>query len=407
MRGGSLLRIPLAVALLIPALLAFGAGTARAQCGEEERGESAFQRPGVLLVALCGPKQQAAVMRLDRAGALDTSFAGDGTLGPWPSNNPPHLAVTEGGKFLVQMRLGLERKRSRLVLRRFTTDGTLDRSFAGGNAKVPTNPQHSSPAGLIRVFSQPGGTSVVAYYGGDDGCFGNDCSESTNFIRLFRYSATGEQIAAASYYTEYWDLEGIAMAPDGGLIVTGSATEYETGTYLWTKPDLAARLHRNFAEEAGPSGVVAPGPGGTVLAAGTGAITRYLHGGAVDAGFGEDGSVECGTGHSYLSVLESLGAAGLLAAGGGDGCELVEYRPDGSLNQGFGSGGSVDLKALGLIPPRYRLESVAVGPAGELAVVYGNEDEPVMRIVRFTSAGRLDTGFGKGGVVTLRRFAPA
>jgi uncharacterized delta-60 repeat protein len=399
-------RLPLSLGLLVLTLAAFGTGTARAQCGEEEDGELAFQSSGMLLVGACGPKQQAAVLRIDRAGKLDTTFAEDGSLGPWPSNSSPHLATTAADKFLVQMRLGLGRKHHRVVLRRFSADGKLDRSFAAGNAVVPTNPHNSSIAGLIRVFSQPGGTSVVAYYGSFDGCFGSFCAERTYFIRLFRYSATGKRIGEAEYYTEYWELEGLAMAPDGGLIVTGENSEYGTDTYLRTKPNLKSRARQDFDEESGPGGPVAAGPGDTFFAGGE-LVTRYRLGGTVDRSFGEGGSVSCEAGESYFSNLQGLGSAGLLAAGGGGGCELVRYRRDGSLDRRFGSGGMVDLEALGLVPSRYRLESVAVGPAGEIAVSYRNEDEPVLRICRFSADGRLETGFGKGGVVTIRNFQPA
>jgi hypothetical protein len=271
---------------------------------------------------------------------------------------------------------------------------------------VPTNPHSSSVAGPIRVFSQPGGTSVVAYYGSFDGCFGSFCAESTYFIRLFRYSATGKRIGEAEYYTEYWELNGIAMAPDGGLIVTGENSEYETDTYLRTKPNLKSRAHKNFTEEVGPTGLVAPGPGDTFFAAGSGRIARYRVGGALDPSFGEGGSATCANDAQYFSALQSLGTAGLLAAAEGP-CGLAEFGPDGSPKQGFGSGGTVDIKALSLVPSRYRLESVAVGPSGEIAVSYRYEEEPVLKILLFSAAGRLETGFGKGGVVTIRDFRPA
>jgi len=404
----ALLRVPATLGLLMLAIAAFWAGPAYAQCGEEERGEVAFGRAGELYVGLCGPKQSAAVLRLDRAGKLDSSFAEDGTLGPWPSNSPPHLAVATEGKLLVQMQVGFGRRHHRVVLRRFTATGKLDRSFASGNAVVPTNPHNSAPSGLIRVFSQPGGSSVVAYYGSFDGCFGSFCAERTYFIRMLRYSASGKRVGDQEYYSEYWELDGLAMAPDGGLIVTGDETEYGKGTYLRTKPDLKSRVSKQFEEEeTGPSGVVAAGPGDTFYAGGGGQVARYRPGGAIDRSFGERGSVECEAEESYFGELEGTRPGGVLAAGGGGPCELVEYRRDGSLNAGFGTKGSVNLEALGLVPSRYRLESIAVGPGGEIAGVYGSEDHPVLRVVRLSADGRLETGFGKGGVVTLRDFAPA
>jgi hypothetical protein len=401
-----MVRFSAIVGLLVLALAAFGAGTAQARCGEEEDGELAFQPSGKLLVGVCGTKQRAAVLRIDPTGKLDTSFAEDGSLGPWPSNTSPHLATAAGGKFLVEMRLGLGRKHHRVVLRRFAADGKIDRSFAAGNAVVPTNPHNSSIAGLVRVFSQPGGTSVVAYYGSFDGCFGNFCAERTYFIRLFRYSATGKRIGEAEYYTEYWELNGIAMAPDGGLIVTGENSEYGTDTYLRTKPNLKSRVHMNFTENAGPTGLVAPGPEDTFFAAGSGRITRYQVGGVLDPSFGDGGSASCDNEYQYFSELQSLGSAGLLVATPEGRCGLAGFGPKVSPKQEFGSGGTVNFKTLGLVPSRYGLESVAIGPSGEIAVSFRSEEEPVVKVLRFSAGGRLETGFGKGGVVTIQDFRP-
>ena len=241
MKRSFLFGVPLLVGLLAILIAAFGAGAARAGCGEEESDELAFQASGKLLIGLCGAKQRAAVLRLDQVGRLDDGFAEDGSLGPWPSNDAPHLTTTEDGRVLVEMQLGIEHKHHRFVLRRFSADGALDHSFSAGNAPVPTNPRHSAP-GLTRVFSQPGGTSVVAYYAYDDGCYEGFCAESVNFIRMFRYSQVGRLIDESQHYTEYWDLHGIAMAADGGLIVTGEESEYLTGTYLRTKPNLKVRV---------------------------------------------------------------------------------------------------------------------------------------------------------------------
>ena len=51
--------------------------------------------------------------------------------------------------------------------------------------------------------------------------------------------------------------------------------------------------------------------------------------------------------------------------------------------------------------------SVAVGPSGEIAISFRYEEEPVLKILRFSRRGRLETGFGEGGVVTIRDFRPA
>ncbi|HKZ14149.1 MAG TPA: hypothetical protein VJL81_09930 [Solirubrobacterales bacterium] len=395
-------KLSVVLALLALACAAFGAGTARAECGEEGSEELAFQGSGKILVALCGPSRQAAVLRLDGAGQLDPTFAEDGSLGPWPSAFSPHVAVTQDDKLLVQMRLAQGR---RVVLRRFSADGRLDRSFAGGNAPVPSNRNRSLPH-QIRVFSQPQGTSVVAYVGEDDGCFGGFCAERTTFLRLFRYSATGRRIAEVTRYSESWSLSNITMAPDGDILAAGEEGEYWTLTYLRTKPNLKARTARKVPEafDSGNSKIF-PGPGKSVLLSGQeGAIGRYRPDWSLDESFGEAGFARCGPKDAYLEPLASLPSGGFLAQGSSAPCGLMRYQADGRPDPTFGTGGSVDLGALGLIPSRYRLESLAIGPTGQIAIAFGNEDKPIVRVSLFSPDGQLETGFGSNGVVTIRNF---
>jgi uncharacterized delta-60 repeat protein len=397
-------RFLLAAVLVLLAFAAFGPRAAHAECLEAKGDELDFQQSGKLLVGLCSPQQQAEVLRLDRTGRLDPSFAADGSLGPWPETGPPHLAVTPSGKLLVQMRLGSEREAERLVLRRFSADGALDRSFGEGSGSVlvPTHKERSQPAGEILVFSQPGGNSVVGYYGSDSGCIESFCAERTYFLRLFRYSPTGKLIDTAWYYTEYWDLRGLTMAPEGGFIVTGSATEYGIDTYMRTWPNLKVRVHRNFHEGRGPGTLPAAGPGGTFWTAGEiGQATRYRLDGSVDQGVGEGGlTAACPPAGSSFGALQRLPSGGLLAAGGG--CGVAEYRADGSLDPGFGEGGVVDLRRMGLIPRRYGLRSVDVGPQGQVALAFSNYDRPLVRIIRLSPSGALARRFGDDGLVTLR-----
>ena len=152
---------------------------------------------------------------------------------------------------------------------------------------------------------------------------------------------------------------------------------------------------------------MAAAPGTSFFAGnGDGRIARYRLSGAPISDFGEGGTVDCEAEYSYFSHLQSLGAAGFLAAGGNGPCGLVKFRPSGSRGPAFGSGGSVDIDALGLIPDRYRLESVAVGPTGQIALAYGYEDGPIAKVLLFSPDGRLQTGFGTGGVVTIRDLRP-
>jgi hypothetical protein len=87
-------------------------------------------------------------------------------------------------------------------------------------------------------------------------------------------------------------------------------------------------------------------------------------------------------------------------------CGLAKFGADGRPDQGFGSGGGVDLEASGLIPAGFRFESIAVGPEGQFAIAYAAAEKPIVRISRFTADGQLETGFGTNGVVTVRGLQP-
>jgi hypothetical protein len=401
--GASTRRLLAALGLALLLIAARGAGSARAACGEEGGDEIAFQGSGKLLFAACGKGRQA-VIRLDAGGRLDPSFAGDGSLGPWTSRSAAHLAVTPEGKVLVQMSLGKGKAR-RVVLRRFFADGRLDRSFAAGNATVLRG---GTPEG-IRVFAQPGGTAVLAYYGEDDGCYGNDCAERNNYLQLVRYSATGRRIAEASYYTEDWSLRDIAMAPEGDLLVVGRSAEYGKATYLRTKPNLKPRAKHSFPDGPFEPGIAAvlPGPGASFFgSSGFGPAQRFLPDWSTDGSFGEAGFANCGPAEASVTPRAGLPSGGFLATGGDPSCGLAEFDARGRLDPAFGSGGSVDLVALGLLPPPYRLQSLATGPEGQIATVSANPDKPVVRISRLTADGQLETGFGANGVETVDGVRP-
>ncbi len=85
----------------------------------------------------------------------------------------------------------------------------------------------------------------------------------------------------------------------------------------------------------------------------------------------------------------------------------MRYLADGRPDPTFGSAGSVDLPELGLASRHARIESLAVGPGGEIAIAVGNDQyKPILRICRLSAEGQLETGFGTDGVVTVRSFQP-
>ena len=135
------------------------------------------------------------------------------------------------------------------------------------------------------------------------------------------------------------------------------------------------------------------------------ALVRYAASGALDAGFGTGGKVvtTIGSHASGRSVaVQSDGkivVAGFSDLGGGNSFTLVRYTASGVLDAGFGTGGkvttNVGLNNIG--------ESVAVQSDGKIIVAgycYTSSNDYDFALLRYTTSGALDSGFGTSGKVT-------
>lgn len=121
------------------------------------------------------------------------------------------------------------------------------------------------------------------------------------------------------------------------------------------------------------------------------------------------GNFEGATTHEVLPDGRYVLAGGtnlpFVDGSGGFDLAVLAYRPDGSLDEGFGVGGIVRLdldQANGADEWAYAL---AADPAGSVVVAgyakqRGEEDEALL-VARLEADGRLDPDFGDGGIVTL------
>lgn len=122
---------------------------------------------------------------------------------------------------------------------------------------------------------------------------------------------------------------------------------------------------------------------------------RLLAAGDLDATFGSGGVVTSpfGSTSSSISALALQPDGKIIAAGfTGQAYAIARYNTDGSLDQSFGSGGTVVIDSPG------SAHSVALEPDGDIIVVgdrnTGTDDTLV---VQLTSHGALDPGFGANG----------
>lgn len=125
-------------------------------------------------------------------------------------------------------------------------------------------------------------------------------------------------------------------------------------------------------------------------------VSRLRANGTPDPTFHGDGRrLTSLTGQDVPRRVVPLGGGAFLVAGSaGNAFGLVAYRPDGRLDQGFGTGGKVvtDVSAAA-----DQIRDVRVQPDGAILVAGTAGDG--FAVVRYLRDGTLDPGFGDGGVV--------
>ena len=243
-----------------------------------------------------------------------------------------------------------------------TPTGALDSSF-GTNGKVFTSfGNHDAIATALAI--QPDGKAVVAGYASNG---------SDNDWVVARYNPDGSLDAGfGSGGTVITDLGGndvafaVALQIDGKIVVGGYTNS--SGLSHWV-------------------------------------LARFNTDGSLDTSFGSGGKVITGLrgGGSTVRGLVIQGDGKIVAAGySGNGFEddvtLVRYNTDGSLDNSFGSGGTVTTP-IGTFNDRGN--ALALQPAGKLVVLgdfdAGGHDD--IFLARYNTDGSLDTGFGSGGKV--------
>ena len=323
---------------------------------------------------------------LPLAGSLDPSFGGGGVVthslgsGEYPSISA--IAVQPDGKIVVAG--GSPPGDHGLLLARYLADGSPDPSFGDGGY-VETKFTYWAFADAVAL--QPDGKIVVA--GSSYQAEGNYDSEFT----LARYNPNGS--LDTSFGTG-----GITNTPIPEVVgEPGSAASADAVAVL-------------------PSGKILAGGwsqwGGIVAPTESFDLIEYSSNGQPDPAFGNHGIVQTQfDGDDYLSGMAVLPngeivATGTGAAGGVHGTQeidtmaLARYKPDGTLDPGFGDSGKVTTA------PKLRYDGGPATLQGTKIVVAGstrlNSASNFFPVVgRFTESGRLDSTFGVHGFVEIRR----
>lgn len=301
--------------------------------------DAALQPDGKLVVVATGEivccTAEILVARYDADGTLDPTFGSGGVVAQdlFGENVARAVALQPDGKIVVG---GFHRASSDdFTLRRLNPDGSADASFGSSGQVVTTIASGSGRDVVETVAVQPDGKIVAAG---------------------FAFTGTRDDLALARY------------DPDGSLDAT-----FGVGGTLTT----AIGSYRTVAED------VVLQPDGKIVAVGwaednpslrTFALARYLADGTLDAGFGGAGTVATPSGAwSNAAVLQPDGklvVAGVWMTGGYD-FALARYDIDGSLDPGFGSGGSVTAPIGG----SSSAQAVVLQPDGKI-VAAGLSDDP-------------------------------
>ncbi len=221
----------------------------------------------------------------------------------------------------------------------------------------------------------------------------------------------------------------IAIQTDGKILVAGSTSDGTKGNFALVRYTATGTLDPSF----GSGGKVTTAIGsrgdgarsiivqadGRILVAGNSnsgtqlnpnldfALVRYTSAGALDTTFGTGGKVTTPIGSSddvsYDLAVQADGkilVVGYTVVGSDYDLAMVRYTATGALDTTFGTGGKV------VTPVGTWLDigrSVTVQADGKIVVVgnSANSGNPYdFAVVRYTSAGALDTSFGTGGKVT-------
>src|SRR5262245_1194483 len=313
-----------------------------------------------------------ALMRLERDGALDTTFGSPATPGKvltdfGNSDTAYAVAIQPDGKIVVAGNALVTASGLDFAVARYNANGTLDASFGTGGKLTTAFSADSDTA--YALLLQADGKIVV----------GGDSNQRT--------SGTGIDYALARYNS------------DGTLDATfGTGGKLTTALAAFSGRDSIYALALQTV--GGEDRIVAAGGEGDFSAA------RYLPNGTLDATFGaaSNGKVTALMGSSIGAARAVRVAADdkIVLAGhvSGD-VALVRLDASGRVDAGFGSSG----KVLTTVPSSREAvaQGIAIDGAGKI-VVGGWASEPNssagnFAVLRYLTDGQLDATFGGTGMV--------
>ena len=325
---------------------------------------------------------------------------------------------------------------TQLAVARYSKDGVLDTTF-GSSGKLVTNFSGFGFEASDAVFDSSGNIYISGTSGTSTGGNGNnfaiakitssgtvDTTFDSDGLATFD-TATVTSVTAFS--TDYGT--GLARRGDGALYIAAHTNVSNSGTLTQalaglltsagalntafssdglavqalgsTKNDLTRAIASDSSNRALLAGSVYNGSNYDFF------VARFTSVGALDTTFGTSGKTLVDvSSDDYLQqmVLQSDGSILLLGYTGSSprSLTIAKLKSDGSLDASFGSSGKVSysMNYSDTISETKRIADMVVDTSGRIYIggYHSISDTSKMSIMRFTSAGVLDTSFGNSGI---------
>jgi uncharacterized delta-60 repeat protein len=319
-----------------------------------------------------------ALARYNPDGSLDQAFGSGGKqasdfFGGY--DQADGVAIQPDGKIVLAgiAFQSTARNSADFALARYNPDGSLDQGFSSGGKQTTDFFGDFDQANAVAIQSD-GKIVLAGYAQHDDDVFTAD-------FALARYNLDGsldQSFGSGGKVTTAFSgggvAYGIALQPDGKLVVAGAALNGGTGAY-------------DFA------------------------VVRYNPDGTLDNGFGAGGkrTTDFFGGYDYAAAvaIQADGKIVLAGTAAGQGTTfstfdfaLARYNGDGSLDQTFGNGGKLTTDFFGDGDDANGVAIQADGKivaAGSAAHTSANTH---LALARYNPDGTLDQTFGVGGLRT-------
>ena len=329
--------------------------------------------------------------------ALDTSFNSTGTLVTGSSGSYDSVAIQPSNSDIVVAGVS----GSYLLVIRYNANGSLDTTFGSSGVAF----SESSPTFAKLALDSSGNIDVAVNSGSNVEVYQLSDTGATNWSTTLTF-ATGVVP------------QGIALEPSGDIVVAGDSSS-GTGIYLAGLNPSTGAVDTSFGSSGyvnaplsgAPSGLsVALDSSGKILVAGSDSgdfsVVRFTSSGGLDTSFNSTGEAKVNLGGTDTAYAVAPGpggtivAAGVAVISGSNNAALIRLTSSGALDTSFNSTGKiVGSSGSGTI------RAILVQTNGEVLAGGDASSGTAQKVWMFTPAGAADTAFASGGTLTANSGA--